>query len=258
MRDSVVFGRTNEKLSRSVDMEENIEKSSEKQINLGAVLVILKRNIIIIVLVTALFAVGSYLFSKFFIQKQYSASAVLIVNNISNDKTAYSTTEITAAQDLAEVYSIMIKSNRILQEVIDNQHLNMTVPQLSKYISVSTINNTQAIRIRMTHSDAEFAKKVVAEIVVVAKPVMKEVFEAVSVNTLDDAIIDNNGNPVSPNLRKNTLIGALVGLALVLLFVFLKHLINNKFMTEEDVVKTLGVPLIGIIPEVDGKEFRKS
>lgn len=239
-------------------MEENIEKTSEKQINLGAILVILKRNLIAIILVTAIFAVGSYLFSKFFVQKQYSASAVLIVNNISNDKTAYSTTEITAAQDLAEVYAIMIKSDRILQQVIDNQNLNMTVSQLSKYISVSTINKTQVMRIKMTHPDADFAERIVAEIVKIAPPIIKEVFEASSVHKLGEAKIDNNGNPVSPNLKKNTIIGALVGLALILLIVFLRHLINNKFMTEEDVIKTLNVPLIGIIPEVDGKEFRKS
>lgn len=239
-------------------MEEIIEKTSEKQIDIGAVLGILKRNFIPIILVTVLFGVGSYLFSTFFIQKQYSASAVLIVNNKADDKTVYSNTELNAAKELADVYAIIIKSDLVLQKVIDNKHLNMTASQLSKYISVSSINQTQALRIKMTYPDAEFAKNVVAEIVNVAPLIIKEKMEPGSVNLLDESKIDNNGNPVSPDLKKNTIIGALIGLVLILLFVFLKQIINNKFLTEEDVIKTLGVPLIGIIPEVDGKEFRKS
>jgi capsular polysaccharide biosynthesis protein len=35
-------------------------------------------------------------------------------------------------------------------------------------------------------------------------------------------------------------------------------MLNNTFKTEDDILNTLNVPLIGIIPEVDGKEFNKS
>ena len=80
--------------------------------------------------------------------------------------------------------------------------------------------------------------------------------EAGSVKVVSEAKIDNNGNPVSPNLRRNTLIGALIGLVLILAAAFLRELINNKVKTEEDVINTLHVPLIGIIPEVDRKEFK--
>ena len=239
-------------------MEEKMEQQQpvEKQIDLGVILGILKRNLIWIILVTILFGASTYLYSRFFITKQYSASAMMIVNNKSTEKTTYSTTEMMAAQDLAEVYAIIIKSDTVLQQVIDNLNLNMSYPQLNKCISVSSVNKTQVFKIAMTYRNAEYAKVVVDEIVKVAPAVIIDTVEAGSVKVVSEAKIDNNGNSVSPNLRRNTIIGALIGLVLILAAAFLRELINNKFKTEEDVINTLHVPLIGIIPEVDRKEFK--
>lgn len=238
-------------------MEEKIENPVEKEIDLGVILNILKRNLILIIIVTLVFGTGSYLYSRFFIEKKYSASSTLIVNNKSNDKTTYNTTELNAAQDLAEVYAIIIKSDTVLQQVIDNLHLGMTYTQLNSCVSVSSVNKTQVFKITMTYTNAEFAKKVMEEIVRVAPPIIADKVEAGSVKVISDPRIDNNGNPVSPNSKRNALIGALAGLVLVLVFIFLKEMINNKFKTEDDIINTLHVPLIGIIPNVDRKEFRE-
>lgn len=239
-------------------MEDKIEQQAEKEIDLKVVFGILRKNLILIIIITVLFGIGSYLYSSFFIAKQYSASAMIIVNNKSNDKTTINTTEINAAQDLADVYSIIIKSDTVLQQVIDNLQLNMTYEQLNSRISVSSVNATQVMQITMTHTNAEFARKVVAEIIEVAPPIITDKVEAGSVKVISAAKISNSGRPVSPSLRRNALIGALAGLALVLLFIFLKEMLNNTFKTEDDILNTLNVPLIGIVPEVDGKEFSQS
>ena len=114
------------------------------------------------------------------------------------------------------------------------------------------------MKITMTHPNAEFAQKVVEKLVEVAPPIIADKVEAGSVKVISASSISNSGKPVSPNLRRNALIGALAGLVLVLLIIFLKEMLNNTFKTEDDILNTLNVPLIGIIPEVDGKEFNKS
>ncbi len=239
-------------------MEEKIEKPVEREIDLRVIWGILKKNLIFIILVTILFGVVSYVYSAFIISKQYSASAMMIVNNKSNDKTTYNTTEMTAAQNLAEVYSIIIKSDTVLQKVIDNLQLNTTYIQLNKCVSVSSVNSTQVFKVTMQHTNMKFAEEVVAEIVKVAPDIIKDTVEAGSVKVVSGAKIDNNRNPVSPNLRKNTILGSLIGLAFILVVVFLKEMIKNTFKTEDDIVNSLHVPLIGIIPEVHGKEFNKA
>lgn len=236
-------------------MEEQIEKPVEKEINLRIVFGVLKKNLILILVFTILTGVGTYLFSRFLMEKQYSASAMLIVNNTSGEKKSYNATELVAAQDLAEVYSIIIKSDTVLQQVIDNLQLNMSYTQLNKLVSVTAVNKTQVFRVTMTYTDVDFARKVVDEIVKVSPPVIVDMVEAGSVKVVSAAKIDNNGNPISPNLKRNTVLGALAGLVLVLIYVFLKETLRNTFKTEDDILNTLHIPLIGVIPEVDGKEF---
>ncbi len=240
-------------------MEEKIEQQQqmEKEIDLRVVWGILRKNLVLIIIITVIFGIGAYLYSAFFIEKQYSASAMLIVNNKANDKTTVNATEINAAQDLAEVYSIIIKSDTVLTKVIDQLQLNMTYEQLNSKISVSSVNSTQVIKITMTHPNADFAQKVVAKLIEVAPPILADKVEAGSVKVISASTISNSGKPVSPSLRRNALIGALAGMVLVLLIIFLKEMLNNTFKTEDDILNTLNVPLIGIIPEVDGKEFNK-
>ena len=248
-------------------MEERIEQQQrlqsqqpqgDSEIDLRLIFGIIRKNIVLIVIITMIFGIGTYFYSSFFIPKQYSASATIIVNNKSTDKTIISATEINAAQDLANVYSIIIKSDTVLQQVIDNLQLNMSYETLNSKISVSSVNSTQVMQITMTHTNAEFAQKVVAEIVEVAPPIITDKVEAGSVKVISASKISNNGRPVSPSLKKNAAVGALIGLAFVLLIVFLKEMTNNTFKTEDDIINILNVPLIGIIPEVDGKEFNKS
>lgn len=239
-------------------MEEKKESVQEKEIDLRVVFDVIRKNIIPIVLTVVIFAVGSYLYSKLFITKQYEAAAILIVNNISDNTTTVNSNELTAARSLADVYSIIIKSDTIMNEVINNLKLNTTPDQLKSAITVSTVDSTQVINISMKHTDASRAKEIVEEIINVAPPIIKEKVEAGSVKVISEARISNNGAPVSPNSARNGMIGGLVGLVIVLAFVFIRELTNNTFKTEEDISRTLDIPLLGIIPEVDTKEFNKN
>ena len=174
-------------------MEEKIEQQqqAEREIDLRVIWGVLRKNLILIIIVTVIFGIGAYFYSAFFIPKQYSASAMLIVNNKANDKTTVNATEINAAQGLAELYSIIIKSDTVLTQVIDELQLNMTYEQLNSKISVSSVNSTQVIKISMTHQNAEFAQKVIEKLVEVAPPIITDKVEAGSVKVISASTISN-------------------------------------------------------------------
>ena len=238
-------------------MDEVKEQKSEKEIDLRFIFEILKKNIIPLVLVTVIVGAMSFFGSMLFIPKQYEADAMLIVNNKQTDNQGVGSGEIIAAQNLAEVYSIIIKSDTVLQQVIDDLKLNMTYEQLYKAISVSSVDSTQVISVKMRSTDADFAKKIIADVVKVAPPVIADKVEAGSVKVISEARISNNGNPVSPNLTKNAMFGALIGFVITLAVVFIKAFFRNTLKTENDITNTLGIPLLGIIPEIDEKEFAR-
>ena len=209
-----------------LQMDEMNNSRAEKEIDLRVLWGIIRKNLIPIILVTVLFAGAFYTYSKFFIKKQYEA--------------------------------VLIKSDAILGPVIENLDLNTTAESLQKSINVTSMNSTQVIRITMRSTNASYAKEVIAEIVKVAPPIIKDTVEAGSVKVVSDATISNNGAAVSPDSRRNGIIGALVGLVLILAFVFIREFTNNTFKTEDDVLNSLGIPLLGIIPSVDTKDFNKN
>ena len=235
----------------------NNANNKDFTIDLSVFLKILQKNVLPMIIVTILCTVIGFGYTKLFMDNQYKASAMIIVNNKVSDSDSINTSEITAAQQLAEVYSIIIKSNTILETVIENLGLSSTYENLKNSISVSSVNSTQIIEISMTSTNPSYAKKIIAEIIEVAPPIITETIDAGSVKIVSDAKVANNGNPIGPSATKNALAGAVVGLVITLVIVFLKELMNKKFKSEGDVTNTLNLPLVGIIPEVEGKEFSK-
>ncbi len=237
---------------------ENKEETKDIEIDLSFIFRILQKNIIPLILSAIVFGVLAYVGTTTFIPKQYKASAKLIVNNKKDaSERSVNNSELTAAQSLANTYSVIITSNSVLQPVIDKMQLDMTYESLSNSITVSPVNETQVIEVSMKSTDPSFAKKVVANVVKVAQPVIKDVVEAGSVKVVDESRLANNGRPVGPNAKKNAALGAGAGLAFMLAIVFLKELFNKKFKTENDVTNTLGLPMLGVIPYVEGKDFTK-
>ena len=239
-------------------MDEKKENLQETEIDLRVVLDILRKNILAILIVSLVFAAGAFAYSSFFVTKQYQASATLIVNNKAEGTTTVNTSDVSAAQSLADVYSIIIKSDTVLQPVIDDLNLNMSYEKLKSLITVSTVNSTQVITVSMDHPDPEYAQKIIAEIVKVAPDIIKDKVEAGSVKVISESRVANNGAPVSPSTKRYALIGGLVGLVLTLIVVFVQEFMNNTFKTEDDISRTLNIPLLGIIPSVDEKEFNKN
>jgi len=240
-------------------MEEVSVNSQEKEIDLRVLFDILRKNLILMIVVSIVFGGAFYAYSKFFITKQYEATAMLIVNNFDEKKSTLTNTEITAAQGLADLYSVIIKSDRVMNLVIENLSLSTTPDALKKNITVSTVNSTQVISIAMRHPNTSYAKDVVAEIIKVTPEIIKKTVDAGSVRVLgDEPVISNNGAPVSPNSLRNGIIGALVGFLLVLAIAFIREFTNTTFKTEEDISRLLNIPLLGLIPSVDAKDFNKT
>lgn len=66
------------------------------------------------------------------------------------------------------------------------------------------------------------------------------------------------GAPVSPNLRLNVGLAALLALAASAAIIYVRELLNNTFVSPDQVEKTLSLPVIGILPYVDDELRAKS
>jgi len=90
-----------------------------------------------------------------------STSLVLVVEN--NENTAYTNSEQQLNKNLVGTYSEIIKSKKILNEVIKNLELNYTTSYLQKAITVSSVANTEIISITVSDQNNKLAAQIADE-----------------------------------------------------------------------------------------------
>ena len=173
----------------------------------------------------------------------------MIVNTRQDVNANVTSDQINSATKLVSTYSIIIKSDTVLQQVIDNLGLNLTYAQLNKRVTVAAVDDTQVMKITVQSDSPEWALQVCEQIITVAPDVIKEAVEAGSVKVISNASLATE--PVSPNIKKNTMLAAAVGFVLVIGIIVLQVLLDNKINTEEDVTKYLDMTVLGVIPQYD-------
>ncbi len=226
----------------------------EETIDLREIMVLLKKNIIIIAAAAIVFGLVGFLVSTFAMTPQYRASAMLIVNSRQIDGTQSSVTsdQLNSASKLVDTYAVILTSDTVLEKTIDQLDLDMTYSQLANKVSISAVDSTQVMRVSVQDADPELAREIVANIVEQAPEVIINTVKAGSVEIISEAKAGTA--PVSPNITRNTALAAMVGLVLAVGVVFLRYMLNNKFRTDSDINNRLGLTVLGVIPQIDTKE----
>ena len=218
-------------------------------IDLRQLFEIVRRNLFLIVAGTGLFAAGGYLGTTFLITPQYEASAMLIVNSREGQQLQGSVTNdsLNSAKQLVETYSVILKSDTVLDQTIEDLDLPLTYDQLAAKVSITAVNDTQVMKITVQDADVNLAKDIVSNIVEQAPDVIINTVKAGSVEVVSDA--SANPNPVSPSKSRNTALAGILGCVLVIGILFMKSLFNNRIMTESDISQKLALPILGVIPD---------
>ncbi|WP_158538822.1 YveK family protein [Subdoligranulum sp. APC924/74] len=226
-----------------MDNEEN------EVIDLTEILSAVRQHLLELIFVTLVAALVGFTASKFLMNPKYDSSALMIVNTRQDVNANVTSDQINSATKLVSTYSIIIKSDTVLQQVIDNLGLNLTYAKLNKRVTVAAVDDTQVMKITVQSDSPEWARQVCEQIITVAPDVIKEAVEAGSVKVISNASLATE--PVSPNIKKNTMLAAAVGFVLVIGIIVLQVLLDNKINTEEDVTKYLDMTVLGVIPQYD-------
>ena len=219
-----------------------MENEEYETIDLLEVLNAVRQHLLAVILTTLILACAGFGVSKFLMTPKYQASALMIVNTRQDTTSNVTSDQINSATKLVSTYSIIIKSDTVLQQVINNLGLSLTYPELAGRVAVSAVDDTQVMKVTVLSDNPEWARQVC--------DVILESVEAGSVKVISSASI--NPDPVSPNTMRNTAMGGVAGLVISLGIIFLTVLLDNKINTEEDVTKYLDLTVVGVIPEYEG------
>lgn len=223
---------------------------NEEEIDLSELFNIIKKNALVILSVAIAAALVTFMFTTFFVDKQYVSDGMIIINNRKQDGASNITNdEINSAKGLTSVYSIIIKSDPVLETVISNLNLPMSISQLKSTLSINAVDGTQVMNIKSQTKDPKLSADIVNEVLEVAPDFLIEKVEAGSVQIVSPAKV--NKSSVSPNPKRNSILMFAVSLMGMSGLFILISLLDKSIKSEQDLEKYLGVPILGVIPNAD-------
>lgn len=220
----------------------------EETIDLMELARLLWAHIVQIVAAAVAAALICLLVCMFALTPKYQASINMIVNTRQDNSSTFTSDNFNAAKNLISTYAVIIKGNTVLNEVIDTLDLDMTYGKLYKMVEVTSVDSTQIMKITVTDTDAERAGEIAQTIADIVPDVLVEKVEAGSCKTVSDVSI--NPNKVFPQTKKYVVLAGLLGAVVVCGVLVLAHLLHDTVVDDEDVQKKLGLPVLGLIPEV--------
>ena len=248
-----------------------------------------RANLVLLILgiiIGALLGVGYSLTQP----KVYAASASGYVT-IGSGGTIDVLSGSSPAKDRARYYSAIVSSEavaKIIQE--KNPNMGMTVSGIRGSVTASTDENSSLIKVSAhastpeqaqvlansaLHATAEYIKNIEgnnggsgnatnsnggnnatpnAENGNAAGASANTAVSGNAANNIRVIPLDNASiNPplVSPNYTRNTLIGAVAGLVLVYVVIFLRRSVDQRIRTRDDAVKATGSSILGVLPTSD-------
>lgn len=202
-----------------------------------------------IILITVIFGLLGYFGTIFFVTPVYQASAKMIVNSRKDNTLNITNDQLNSARNLVETYAVIIRGRDVVNRVIDELNLQESYDRLAGAISVKSVNNTPVMQIHVKHTDKDTALLIAAKLLEIAPDVLVETAEAGSVKAVEQAYVGNS--PISPSEVRNAVYTAGVGFAITCLIVVVLALLDNTYKTDMDIQKDLGLPVLGVIPELE-------
>lgn len=180
-----------------------------------------------------------------FISPTYESTTKIYVLNRQNSETITSS-DMQSSLYLTKDYVEMIKSRTVTEGVIAKLGIDLTHEQLLKKMDVSSTTDTRVISITITDIDPYRASEIANAVREISAAHIKEVMEVEAVNVVDTANIPVH--KAGPSIKKNGVIGGMLGCILAAGIILLIYLMNDTIQTQEDVERYLGLSVIGMIP----------
>ena len=216
-----------------------------EEINLSEVYSYFKTKILWILLAVVIIIIFGNVFTLLTRTPLYQSNTTIVL--VGESKSGYSQTESQLNQNLIGTYSQIIKSRKVLNQVIENLDLKLTTTDLAQSITTSSVEDTEIIQITVNNPKAKDAKKITDELAEVFAKEIKDIYHLENVEIIDKAEIAKT--PYNVNYLKDNVIYLVVGLVLSFGVVFVMYYFDTSIKSSDIVEEKLGLTVIGIVPK---------
>ncbi len=219
-----------------------------EEINLKELIDYIKSRIVLILFIILVVVVIGSAYSLFFKVPKYRSATTIVLVSDSGQSTQTTQTDVNLSKSLVPTYSEIVKTDAVIGKVIKNLALDYSVSYLKSNVSVTTINNTEIIKIVVTDKDKALAADIANEIVKVFSSQIKSIYKLQNVSQIDVAA--EAGSPYNINIVKDLVIYILIGLVLSFGLVFVIFYFDTTVKSSDEIENKLGLAVMGVIPKV--------
>ena len=217
----------------------------------------LKDKLSYIILGTVVVCLLGALYALILQKPIYKSSTTLVLASASsneNNTTGITQNDVMLNQKLVLTYQEIVKSRKVLSQVINDLKLETTVEDLADKISVTSITDTEIIKISVTDGDPKLAKQIANDVAKVFSGEVVDIYNVRNVSILDVANLPNT--PDNINIPKQLIIYGMIGFILSFGIVFALYYFDNSIKSTEQVEEKIGLPILGSVP-MKGKRRKR-
>lgn len=219
----------------------------QQEISLREIFFAIRKKWKWIVLGGVLGAFLAFALSAYVLPKKYTASLDMYVNNNREDTETgnRNQNDLNASQMLVDTYTVILENDAVLSQVAaDLGHI--TLEELKQALRFGPVGATEVLRISAETEDPQLSADICNAVAARAPEVLQRVVKAGSVEAVAPATASSE--PASPHVKRNTVFGALIFLALSVIAVVLRFALDTTVKGETDVKQRLDLPVLGEIP----------
>ena len=211
--------------------------------------------IVIVILFIILGAVGSWYYTDYIQVPMYKSQTSLVLTRAGDSTGSITQNDISLNKNLVATYREIIKSRRILSNVISNLNLDITEKELSDKVSVTSSNDTELIVISVVDKDSKLARNIANEIAKVFKEEITTIYNIENISIVDVAVKAKNAYNVNP--LKQYVIGVGSGFLIGSLIITVMFYFDDSIKKPEDIEEKVGLSVLSTVPKYKGKKKRK-
>lgn len=195
------------------------------------------------------------IFTVYLIVPMYQATSRIVVNQTESSSANITSTDISTNISLINTYQSIIMEPIILEEVLSKTASDDSLQELSNKITFQNDQESLVFGITVEDEDPYMAAELANSISEIFQTKIGEILPVQSVTILSEAV--PNTAPISPNVIQNLLFGALLGLFIGLLQIFLKTLLDKR-VKSLDIIHDLEWSNLGSVSEMSNKEIHET
>ena len=230
-----------------------------KELDLRSFFLVLLQSFRLIIAVTVAMAVVFGVATGLLTKDTYSSRCSAYIMNISKEidngsYTGISSNGLDTSQRLVSECIVMIKSNRVMNEIAEKVNergdFNVTGSDVRASLSMTAVEDTALLRIVCTTEKASLSEAICDEMLRSAPSVVEAAMnDLVSIKPFDEP---DKATMNQPMIARNGILGGVFGLLLTCGLILVRYLMDNTIKDDKDLKTRFNVNVLGVVMDTTG------